>query len=92
MLDSMGSYQHHDAVAGTAQQHVADDYTKMLSKSIDTSNIQFTKMVGADTERFSGIKSDKWAMCSTATGTWVDCPIAADTAEFVVTSYNPSTV
>jgi hypothetical protein len=31
MLDSMGVYQHHDAVAGTAKQHVADDYNMRLS-------------------------------------------------------------
>lgn len=28
--DAMGVVQHHDAVSGTAQQHVNDDYTKRL--------------------------------------------------------------
>ena len=27
LFDSMGIYQHHDAVTGTAKQYVADDYT-----------------------------------------------------------------
>ena len=34
MLDSMGVYQHHDAVSGTAKQHVADNYNFHLSKSV----------------------------------------------------------
>lgn len=92
MLDSMGSNQHHDAVTGTAKQHVSDDYAKMLSASIDTSNGQFTKQVADYTEKFAGLHSDKWAMCSTYNSTYTDCPIAQDTEEFAVTSYNPTTV
>jgi Alpha mannosidase middle domain len=33
--DALGVAQHHDAVSGTAKQHVADDYSYRLSKGID---------------------------------------------------------
>jgi hypothetical protein len=38
MLDQLGVYQHHDAVAGTAKQAVADDYALRLSKAISQNN------------------------------------------------------
>ncbi len=50
MLDSMGSYQHHDAITGTAKQAVADDYSLLLSKSMDKSNVVFEKYVADYTE------------------------------------------
>lgn len=34
MLDSMGIYQHHDAVTGTAMTHVAQDYNMRLYNSM----------------------------------------------------------
>ncbi|KAB7498673.1 hypothetical protein Anas_06480 [Armadillidium nasatum] len=35
LAEAMGVLQHHDAVAGTSKQHVADDYSLMLSKGVD---------------------------------------------------------
>lgn len=32
--EAMGVLQHHDAVTGTEQQHVADDYARILHRSI----------------------------------------------------------
>jgi Alpha mannosidase middle domain len=37
-MDSMGIYQHHDAITGTAKQHVANDYYYRLDKSIKADN------------------------------------------------------
>ena len=38
MLDSLGIYQHHDGITGTAKQHVADDYALRMYNSITKSN------------------------------------------------------
>lgn len=38
MLNQMGVYQHHDAIAGTAHQLVADDYANRLSRAIEQNN------------------------------------------------------
>ena len=34
---TMGILQHHDAVAGTSKQQVADDYIYLLARSLDKS-------------------------------------------------------
>lgn len=57
---------------------------------MDTNNPVFEKYVADYTEKFAGIKSDAWGMCSSVNATYTDCPIAPDTDEFVVTSYNPA--
>lgn len=33
--DALGVAQHHDAVSGTAKQHVANDYSKRLQRGLD---------------------------------------------------------
>ena len=46
MLDSLGIYQHHDAVAGTAKQRVADDYNLRMWKSmIKVNNPVYTQAI-----------------------------------------------
>jgi alpha-mannosidase len=35
MLDQLGIYQHHDAVSGTSNQRVANDYWKRMAQAID---------------------------------------------------------
>lgn len=35
LREAMGVLQHHDAITGTAKEHVVHDYTKMLSAGVD---------------------------------------------------------
>ena len=37
LREAMGIMQHHDAVTGTEQQHVADDYSRLLTKGFHVS-------------------------------------------------------
>jgi hypothetical protein len=43
----MGVYQHHDAVSGTAKQHVADNYHDHLVNAIVQNVEQYVKIVTA---------------------------------------------
>jgi hypothetical protein len=36
--DALGVVQHHDAVSGTAKQHVADDYSKRVQAGVNTAS------------------------------------------------------
>ena len=71
---------------------MADDYARMISESMATSNVVFEKYIADYTEMFAGIESNSWAMCTTTNSTYTDCPIPNNTEEFAVTSYNPTTL
>jgi hypothetical protein len=91
MLDSMGIYQHHDAVTGTAKQYVADDYTLRHVKAIRANIDQVGKMINRLTYRSTGVSAEYWTQCHVNNGTYLDCPIVNDVNKsFVVTVHNPS--
>lgn len=43
MLDSLGIYQHHDAITGTGKDLVAADYIYRMGKSMDKNNKLYSK-------------------------------------------------
>lgn len=57
--------QHHDAIAGTAKQFVADDYSLRMSKALKKNAEAYGELVSEDT---------KFEMCSRTNGTIYDCP------------------
>lgn len=52
----MGVYQHHDAVAGTAKQHVADDYALRLSRGLKQSAESYSDIIDEKVKAMSGYK------------------------------------
>ena len=50
MLDELGINQHHDAVSGTAKQHVADDYANRLTKGMKINNKEYGKLIQENIE------------------------------------------
>jgi hypothetical protein len=91
MLDSMGIYQHHDAVTGTAKQYVADDYTLRHVKAIKANVDQYGKMINRLTYRSTGVSATYWSQCQVSNGTYLDCPVADHINQtFVMAVQNPS--
>lgn len=54
LTEEMGVYQHHDAVAGTAKQHVADDYALRLSKGLEKSTKSYSEIMNEKVKAMSG--------------------------------------
>ena len=75
MLSEMGVYQHHDAIAGTAKQLVANDYANRLEKAIKNNTLVYTQMIKEQVMSQTEI-GGKWEMCDRTNGTYLNCPIA----------------
>ena len=97
MLNELGINQHHDAVTGTAKQHVADDYAYRLYTALETNNVVYNEAVAEKVQAFSGFGShDPWAQCFQTNTTYVDCPIAnqdlTNNFSMHVAIHNPSSL
>jgi hypothetical protein len=97
MLDQMGIYQHHDAVSGTAKQHVADDYSIRLGEAMAQNNRAYGKAMDVEMLKLSGMSSNAtWQLCDRTNGTYLDCPIStynlSQGSEVYLSIHNPSVV
>lgn len=90
LLEEMGIMQHHDAITGTAKQHVANDYNRRLHAAMEKMRTAYSHVAGIFSPNFN---VDAWEWCQRTNGTYLDCPIANRTTNnFTVFAHNPSTV
>ncbi|KAG1658220.1 Lysosomal alpha-mannosidase [Nymphon striatum] len=85
---AMGVVQHHDAVTGTAKQHVTDDYYKRLYKGIEScqvvvNNAYKTLMFSEETAK----TAPSQVFCNLLNIT--QCEITEKSSQFSLTIYNP---
>ncbi|XP_041266700.1 lysosomal alpha-mannosidase [Onychostruthus taczanowskii] len=82
LREAVAVAQHHDAVAGTERQHVADDYARQLAKGWDSCQV----LVANALSLLGGTK-DPLVFCN-ALNISV-CPLSETTPHFTVILYNP---
>lgn len=98
LREIMGVMQHHDAVAGTEKQHVADDYARLLQIGIDkcSENIKESlNQLSTDNEQDDTSRDDAfdenfafdYASCADLNIS--SCSITENNDKFMVTLYNP---
>lgn len=87
LREIMGILQHHDAVAGTEKQHVADDYARQLQRAIDEcenlANTALNKLINSN----SNTTEATFKTCLLANIS--QCSVTETLENFVVTLYNP---
>ena len=92
-MDAMGVMQHHDAIAGTSTQHVADWYADYTTTAVATSDVTYAKFIGEFVDNGIGVKSNSdsslvWDSC-TFDGNYYSCPEYVSTH---VTVHNPNSI
>ncbi|XP_076263633.1 lysosomal alpha-mannosidase-like [Rhynchophorus ferrugineus] len=92
LREVMGVLQHHDAVAGTEKQHVADDYSRQLQRALnECANITSTalnKLLSVKSSTGKSV-SEKLPLNSCLLANVSQCAISENSDTFVVTIYNP---
>ena len=83
LRQAMGVAQHHDAVSGTEQQHVADDYAKRLA----IGSVQCEDFLASWAARITGQSSSKFFTCDLLNISV--CPDLDNAEPFEVHFYNP---
>lgn len=85
---AVGVAQHHDAVSGTAKQHVTYDYAKRLAKGIAAAEPFVTKLL-ADSlvDRQIGVSAPTLSQCHQLNVSI--CTVAQSSSDFSVVFYNP---
>lgn len=94
MLDAMGVYQHHDAISGTAKQHVANDYMDTLSVAMEANNDVYQAEIARQMWRDTGLKADKdMSTCvnNHNSTSYLSCPIGSnvDKTTAMIAVHNP---
>jgi len=63
MFDSMGLFQHHDAITGTDAHFVDADYQYRLLRSTEKSNVEYQKQLLSEFTRQTGLKANDLTPC-----------------------------
>ncbi|CAG9856047.1 unnamed protein product [Phyllotreta striolata] len=81
---SMGALQHHDAITGTQQQHVADDYIRMLSAGIRKAEAPLGNIIS---DILNSNLTLELSSCQLANMSI--CNVSQNSDNFVIAVYNP---
>ncbi|XP_045601316.2 lysosomal alpha-mannosidase isoform X1 [Procambarus clarkii] len=88
LKEAMGVMQHHDAVSGTAKQHVTDDYSQRLSLGITESFEMVAEAYSKLQQSTSELQeSIDYIFCPLLNIS--SCQISETSSAFIVTLYNP---
>ncbi|KAF2899813.1 hypothetical protein ILUMI_06373 [Ignelater luminosus] len=90
LQEAMGVMQHHDAVTGTEQQHVADDYAKLLTEGLNKcSPIAMTSLNTLSSTKSNGSKQSTIPYTSCFLRNISQCKLTEEAENFIATIYNP---